>query len=44
MVSIGKIYTNKNNRNENIQIINSLKEKVIGTIKMIIVNFKIKKK
>ena len=44
MVSIGKIYTNKNNRNENIQIINSLKEKVIGTIIMTIVNLKIKKK
>ena len=44
MVSIGKIYTNKNNRNENIQIINSLKEKVIGTKIMTIVNFKIKKK
>ena len=44
MVSIGKIYTNTNNRNENIQIINSLKEKVIGTIIMTIVNLKIKKK
>ena len=37
MVSIGKIYINKNNRNENIQIINSLKENEIGTIIITIV-------
>ena len=44
MVSIGKIYINKNNRNENIQIINSLKENEIGTIIITIVYLKIKKK